>query len=129
MSGLSKKRRDLLRLHIDAKYQKLDKNDEDFETNFLFGGNASDIARKIKARDSLMKEVMKSDTKTQGNPSKFPNNAPVKAHGSGQRQTHRNTPYPRNQNRGQEGQSSSANSCNTNQDFRKNGPSHNTKRT
>lgn len=130
MAGLSKKRRDLLRPHIDAKYQKLGKNDEDFDQHFLFGGNISDRARKIKARDSLMKEVMKSDTKPQGSPRKFPNNGGAKAGVSTQRSTPRNTPYPRNQNRAHGGHklSTSNNNNTNNSDFRKNGSSQGNKR-
>lgn len=129
LAGLTKKRRDLLRPHIDAKYQKLGKNDEDFDPNFLFGGNISDRARKIKARDSLMKEVMKSDTQNQGSPRKFPNNGGAKASTSNQRQTSRTTPYPRTQNRGHGNHTSTSTSNNGKQDFRKNGSSQNGKRT
>lgn len=101
MAGISKKCRDLLRPHIDAKYQKLGKNDEDFDATFLFGGNLSERARKVKAQNTIMKEVMKTDTKTQGGQGKNPNPAYNRQNNNsgGYRGSNRPAPYPRQQAR------------------------------
>lgn len=66
LTGLTKKRRDLLRHILDAKYHKLGKGDEDFDHKFLFGGSLTDRARKVKAADSLMNEILKKDTRQNG---------------------------------------------------------------
>lgn len=125
LNGLSKKRRDLLRPHIDAKYQKLGRKDEDFDPKFLFGGNLSERVREVKASNSLMKEVMKPDPKpqTQNQPKRYPQNSGGRNpnHNSGQRASNRSTPYNRNNNNNANN-SSNTNSSNK-QDFRKTGPS------
>lgn len=110
MAGISKKRRDFLRPHIDAKYQKLGKNDEDFDATFLFGGNLSERARKVKAQTSIMKEVMKSDTKTQGGQGKNQNsgqNRSANNNSAGYRGNNRPAPYPNQQQGRSSGNSSS----------------------
>lgn len=45
LGGLTKKRKDLLRHILDAKYHKLGRGDEDFDPKFLFGGSLPDRAR------------------------------------------------------------------------------------
>lgn len=125
-NGISKKRRDLLRPHIDVKYQKLGKKDEGFDPKFLFGGNLSQRVNEVKASNSLMKEVMKPENKPQGQgqPRRFPSNnggsGRKPGQSSGQRSSNRAAPYNRNNQGGQ----SSQNSQNK-QDFRKAGPSGN----
>lgn len=63
LGGLTKKRRDLLRHILDAKYQKLGKGDEDFDIKYLFGGNLPERARKVRANNSVMNEILKPDPK------------------------------------------------------------------
>lgn len=129
LNGLSKKRRDFLRPHIDVKYQKLGKKDEDFDPKFLFGGNLSERVREVKASNSLMKEVMKPDNKPQGQgqapPRRFPSNngglGRSTGHSSGQRSNNRPAPYNRNNQGGQHSQ----NNGSAKQDFRKTGSSGN----
>lgn len=99
MVGLSKKRRDLLRPHIDVKYQKLGTKDEDFDPIFLFGGNLAERARKVKAQTSIMKEVMKSDPKAQSAQGKAPTSGyrGGNLNNGGYRGGNRSAPYPRQQ--------------------------------
>lgn len=131
LAGLSKKRRDLLRPHIDQKYQKLGKNDEDFNPQFLFGGNLSDRVKEIKARDSLMKEVIKTDKKPQGQPRRQQTNCgqsrPV--YTNTQRSGNRQTPYNRPNQGRPAGLYTNAQNGNGNSDFRKSGSSNKTKRS
>lgn len=125
-AGISKKRRDLLIPHIDAKYKKLSKHDEGFDQTCLFGGNLSERARKLKAQTSLMKEVMKSDTKSQGGQGKTnpTGNRAGNYNNGGYRAPARTTPYPPRQ----QGRSSNNNSGQSNQTsssgFRKGGSSN-----
>lgn len=67
LAGLTKKRRDLLKPILDAKYQKLGRGDEDFDPKFLFGGNLAERARKLKANNILMKEILKDDKPSPSN--------------------------------------------------------------
>lgn len=125
LGGITKKRRDLLKPAIDNRYhQRLGKKDEDFEPRFLFGGNIGDRVRKYKATDSLMKEVMKPDPKSNSNQprkSQPPSASNGGGHNQGGRASHRSQPYPRSSGSG----SGSRSNGNTKprQDFR-NGGSH-----
>lgn len=122
-NGISKKRRDLLRPHIDVKYQKFGKKcDDDHDHKFLFGGNLSQRVNEVKASNSLMKEVMKPEPKPSASnqPKRHQhNNASGRTNGqnSGQRSTNRPAPYNRNNNGAQTSKS--------NTDFRKTGSSGN----
>lgn len=130
LNGISKKRRDLMRPHIDQKYQKLAKTDEDFDPKFLFGGNFSERARKVRARDTLMKEVMKSDDKShpqgQKRRQQNQNSGPVRPHNNFGGQRPKQTPYNRpNHARNTGGGSNPSGHPGGQRDFRKTGSSNN----
>lgn len=125
LGGITKKRRDLLKPAIDSKYhQRLGKKDEDFNATFLFGGSVSDRVRKFEAADSLMKEVMKSDPKSNTGQRKNHSSSTSNSGGHSQtnRSSHRAQPY--NKPSGS-GSSRSNNSQKPRQDFRKGGPHNN----
>lgn len=124
-AGISKKRRDLLIPHIDAKYKKLSKNDEDFDPAFLFGGNLQERARKVKATATLMKEVMKPDNKNQGAQGKSnpQGNRSSNTNNGGYRAPARPAPYPRQQGR-TSSNTSGTTTQSTNQGFRRGGSSN-----
>lgn len=128
-SGLSKKRRDLLRPHIDAKYHKLTKADDEFDHKFLFGGNLSERVKQIKATDSLMREVMKPDPKkqVQGRRNPQASGGPNRPYNQGgnQRPQHRQAPYNRNNQGRSSGTNNSSGYGNQNKDFPRKGSSHN----
>lgn len=124
LSGLTKKRRDLLKPAVDGKYsQRLAKKDEDFNPTFLFGGNVGDRVRKYKAADSLMKDVMKPEQKSSNSSGQrrphSNSSSSGGGHSQGHRPSHRSQPYNRPAASSSSRPNNSQNPC---QDFRKAGP-------
>lgn len=124
LGGITKKRRDFLKPTVDGKYhQRLAKKDEDYDPRFLFGGNVGDRVRKYKAADSLMKDVMKPETKSHNGQRRAPSAAAGSSNSNsqGSRSNHRSQPYNR-----QSGSNSAPSRSNNNQkprqDFRNKGP-------